>query len=111
MFPGVQFYDYTKYPLEKRYSVSAIYNYDLTFSLAENNFDHAKQYLDNKTGRVSAVFSHNIPGTYKGYKVINGDNTDLRFKEPQGVIVGLKFKGSTINRIKGINSDISPCKR
>ena len=104
LFPDVQFYDYTKYPLEKRYSVSAIYNYDLTYSLAENNWDNAKYYLDNKAGRVSAVFSHNIPGTYKGYKVINGDNSDLRFLEPKGVIIGLKFKGTIIDRIKGINS-------
>ena len=88
LFPGVQWYDYTKYPLNKR-NKSNLNNYDLTFSLAENNFQDAKQYLDTKTGRVSAVFSDTIPTTYKGYKVINGDNTDLRFLEPQGVIVGL----------------------
>ena len=101
LFPGVQFYDYTKYPLNKR---TLNNNYDLTYSLAENNWGDAKNYLNNKTGRVSAVFSHNIPGTYRGYKVINGDNTDLRFLEPKGVIVGLKFKGTIVDRIKGINS-------
>ena len=101
LFPGVQFYDYSKYPLNKR---TLSNNYDLTYSLAENNWDKAKYYLDNKAGRVSAVFSHNIPETYKGYKVINGDNTDLRFLEPKGVIVGLKFKGTIVDRIKGINS-------
>jgi len=101
IFPSIQWYDYTKYPLNKR-SLNA--NYDLTFSLAENNFDNAKQYLDNKTGRVSAVFSHSIPKSYKGCKVIDGDNSDLRFLEPKGVIVGLKFKGSIVDRIKGISS-------
>ncbi|MEC9065022.1 MAG: hypothetical protein VX810_00375 [Bacteroidota bacterium] len=103
LFPGIQFYDYTKYPLNKR-NKSNLNNYDLTFSLAENNWNDAKYYLDNKAGRVSAVFSHNVPKTYKGYKVVNGDKTDLRFLEPKGVIVGLKFKGTIIDRIKGINS-------
>ena len=101
LFPKVQFYDYSKYPLEKRNYVD---NLDLTFSLAENNWEEAKYYLNHNSGRVSAVFSHNIPKTYKGYKVINGDNTDLRFLEPKGCIVGLKFKGSIVDRIKGINS-------
>tara|TARA_R100000808_G_scaffold2037_4_gene8652 strand:- start:8605 stop:9399 length:795 start_codon:yes stop_codon:yes gene_type:complete len=101
LFPNIQWYDYTKYPLNKR---TLAPNYDLTYSLGENNWDNAKHYLDNKTGRVSAVFSHNIPKTYKGYKVINGDNSDLRFLEPKGVIIGLKFKGSVVDRIKGINS-------
>jgi hypothetical protein len=101
LFPSIQFYDYSKYPLNKRKLAS---NYDLTFSLAENNWDNAKHYLNTKTGRVSAVFSHSIPSKYKGYKVIDGDNTDLRFLEPKGCIIGLKFKGSVIDRIKGINS-------
>lgn len=103
LFPNIKFYDYTKYPLNKR-NKSNLNNYDLTYSLAENNFKDAKQYLDTKTGRVSAVFSDTIPTTYKGYKVINGDNTDLRFLEPQGVIVGLKFKGRPVDKIKGLNS-------
>ena len=118
LFPDITFYDYTKYPLNKRgnnktlgYNIANNKgwnrlpdNYDLTFSLAENNWTRAKAYLDNKEGRVSAVFSHNIPKTYKGYKVINGDNSDLRFLEPKGLIIGLKFKGSIVDRIKGINS-------
>ena len=101
LFPGIQWYDYTKYPLNKR---TLTPNYDLTFSLAEHNYKRAVKYLDTKSGRVSAVFSHNIPETYKGYKVINGDDSDLRFLEPKGVIVGLKFKGNKKDLKKGINS-------
>ena len=41
---------------------------------------------------VAAVF-HEVPETYLGRKVINGDETDLRFLDPKGVIVGLKAKG------------------
>ena len=101
LFPGIQWYDYTKYPLNKR---TLAPNYDLTFSLAEHNYKRAVKYLDTKSGRVSAVFSHNIPKSYKGYKVINGDSSDLRFLEPKGVIVGLKFKGNKKDLKKGINS-------
>ena len=101
LFPNIQWYDYTKYPLNKR---TLTPNYDLTFSLAEHNYKRAVKYLDTKSGRVSAVFSHNIPKTYKGYKVINGDDSDLRFLEPKGVIVGLKFKGNKKDLKKGIKS-------
>jgi hypothetical protein len=30
-----------------------------------------------------------------GYKVVNGDETDLRFLDKKNVIVGLKFKNIT----------------
>jgi hypothetical protein len=36
-----------------------------------------------------------VPETYKGYKVVSGDETDLRFLDEQNVIVGLKYKNNT----------------
>ena len=33
-----------------------------------------------------------VPETYKGFKVIRGDEHDLRFTDPKNVIVGLKEK-------------------
>ena len=36
-----------------------------------------------------------LPETYQGYKVINGDESDLRFKDEKNVIVGLKYKKIT----------------
>jgi len=39
------------------------------------------------------VFRKQLPGTYKGYKVINGDEHDMRFTDPKNVIVGLTAKG------------------
>jgi hypothetical protein len=36
-----------------------------------------------------------LPETYNGYKVINGDDNDLRFLDDKNVIVGLKFKNIT----------------
>jgi hypothetical protein len=41
---------------------------------------------------VAAVFSE-LPETYLGKPVINGDESDLRFLDAQGVIVGLVAKG------------------
>jgi hypothetical protein len=33
-----------------------------------------------------------LPKTFMGYDVIDGDAYDMRYYDPQGVIVGLKFK-------------------
>ncbi len=89
MFPEVQFYDYTKVLGRKS---SHIPNYHLTFSNADGNINDvlaAKQAGLN----VAVVFRKNLPETYLGRKVINGDETDLRFLDEKNVIVGLKAKG------------------
>jgi hypothetical protein len=88
MFPDVQFYDYTKINNRK---VSHIPNYHLTFSKADGNDMDVRIALSNGMN-VAAVF-HKVPETYLGRQVIDGDETDLRFLDPKGVIVGLKAKG------------------
>lgn len=88
MFPEVQFYDYTKIVGRK---VSHIPNYHLTFSKADGNDMDVRLAASNGMN-VAAVF-HKLPETYIGRIVINGDDTDLRFLDPKGVIVGLKAKG------------------
>ena len=35
----------------------------------------------------------NVPETFRGFQVINGDDTDLRFLDKPGTIIGLKAKG------------------
>ena len=91
IFPDTQFYDYTK--VSKRFKLLDRYNnYDLTYSFSGHNWKDCKQILDNKTGRVAVVFEKNLPETYKGYKVVDGDSYDMRYVDEQGVIVGLKFK-------------------
>jgi hypothetical protein len=37
-------------------------------------------------------FYRERPATFLGYPVIDGDANDLRFLDPKGVIVALKFK-------------------
>jgi hypothetical protein len=43
---------------------------------------------------VAMVFDK-LPETYEGYKVINADETDLRFLDERGVVCGLKYKKMT----------------
>ena len=88
MFPEVQFYDYTKILGRK---VSHIPNYHLTFSKADGNDMDVRLAASNGMN-IAAVFKE-LPEKYIGRPVINGDETDLRFLDPKGVIVGLKAKG------------------
>ena len=87
-FPEVQFYDYTKVRNRK---VGHLKNYHLTFSKADGN-DMDVRLAANEGMNVAAVFDK-VPETYIGRRVIDGDETDLRFLDPKGVIVGLKAKG------------------
>lgn len=89
-YSDLLFYDYTKNPNHiKRYSGTS---YKLTFSLSEINSTEAMQVLLNG-GNIAAVFSGELPEFYAGFPVINGDLTDLRYFDPENVIVGLKAKG------------------
>jgi hypothetical protein len=90
-FPNIQFYDYTKN--YTRFNKVLPNNYHLTFSRSETNHDIAMDIL-SKGHNVAMVFEK-LPETYNGYKVINGDETDLRFLDEKNVIVGLKYKKIT----------------
>ena len=93
-FPSVMFYDYTKSP-ERMTAFLADempVNYHLTFSRSESNAEIAWNFLPS-LGNVAMVFRNSLPKEYFGYKVIDGDETDLRFLDPSGCIVGLIEKG------------------
>jgi hypothetical protein len=95
VFPHVQFYDYTARPQRAiDYAMGKMpANYQLTFSKKENN-DTAVSNVVSAGGNVAVVFStENFPETYLGRMVINGDESDLRFNDDKGIIVGLKAKG------------------
>lgn len=90
-FPNVQFYDYTKN--YTRFAKQLPSNYHLTFSRSESNHEIAMELL--KAGNNVAMVFTKLPDTYLGYKVINGDDNDLRFLDDKNVIVGLKYKKIT----------------
>lgn len=89
-YSNLLFYDYTKNPnIVSRYKNT---NYKITFSRSESNEPEAKVILKNG-GNVAIVFQGQLPETWNGYKVINGDETDLRYFDPSNVVVGLIAKG------------------
>jgi len=94
MFPDVQFYDYTKILGRK---VKDIPNYHLTFSAADGNDVDVFKALVLFGMNVATVFGIKkntpMPKTYEGVPVFNGDDSDLRFLDPKGVVVGLYAKG------------------
>lgn len=109
MFPDVQFYDYTKLPNRKNIPD----NYHLTFSLADGNWPQAQLALLNGFN-VAAVFrdkatrSHFMVTDFMGKPVIDGDETDLRFTDPKGCIVGLYAKGDARKDTSGFVVDMPP---
>lgn len=89
----VQFYEYTKFPLHERPSQDLPKNLHLTYSFSEAKFSmlYAVSALTN--GRnVAVVFENELPETYLGVRVISGDDDDLRFLDPRGVVIGLRAK-------------------
>lgn len=91
LYPNIQFYDYTKNP--NRFKDSLPSNYHLTFGRAESNESKAIDVL-KRGNNVAVVFnSKELPKTWKGFKVIDGDKNDLRYMDEKNVVVGLYAKG------------------
>ena len=92
-FPNVQFYDYTKVIKNLTKSIP---NYNITFSRNEANDDDCKEAL-KKGFNVAVVFStkkgEELPVRWQNYPVVDGDETDVRFLDNSGSIVGLRAKG------------------
>jgi hypothetical protein len=93
-YRNLQFMDYTKsYKRMLRYLSNELpTNYHITFSRTESN-EHLCRDILRKGGNVAVVFANGLPSSYMGHHVINGDNNDLRFLDPMGVVVGLTPKG------------------
>jgi hypothetical protein len=88
MFPDVQFYDYTK--VTARVDLMNKYkNYDVTYSYTGYNLTECQEMLLNKI-RVAVVFKI-VPENFMGYKVVDGDENDMRYHN-EAVIIGLKYK-------------------
>jgi hypothetical protein len=93
-FKDVQFYDYTKIPAPWKRTLP---NYSLTFSHSEVNQQDCIDALNHGVN-VAVVFgvkkTESLPETWHGFKVLNGDESDLRFKDKgKGVVIGLYAKG------------------
>jgi hypothetical protein len=93
-FPGVIFYDYTKGRVRMENFLSGKFprNYSLTFSRSESN-ERDVEKITLKGGNVAVVFRGKLPEFYHGKQVVNGDQSDARFLDDRGVVVGLVQKG------------------
>jgi hypothetical protein len=107
-FPEIQFYDYTK--VFNRVAKDLPENYHLTLSYSRANPEYADKvlaYADKYKANIAVVFrdKNNIPETFLGRPVINGDADDLRFLDPQGVVVALYAKGKAKKDTSGFVID------
>lgn len=112
LFPDVQFYDYTKHP-SRNLDGKTSGNYDLTYSFSSITPKpiSIKGLTNPHNSRTAVVFAKqaDIPSTFRGWSVIDGDDTDVRHIEPKRVVVALYAKGkakrdtSGFTQIKGVH--------
>ena len=103
-WPDVQFYDYTK--IANRHGIPA--NYDLTFSWSGHGaFPAYAQRAINAGMRVAVVFRDKgtIPAEFMGMRTVDGDDSDIRHLDPQGVVVALYAKGQAKRDASGFVVD------
>ena len=92
-FSNVQFYDYTKVVKQLTKNIP---NYNITFSRNESNDADCLEALQ-KGFNVAVVFNtkkgEELPVRWFNHPVVDGDETDVRFLDNSGSIVGLRAKG------------------
>lgn len=98
-FPDVQFYDYTKSLTRALENARGEHpeNYSITFSRSETNDADAVRVLQSG-GTVAVVFRGSVPKRHtfpsgERFPVVIGDESDLRFLDKGGRVVGLTAKG------------------
>jgi hypothetical protein len=101
-YPTIQFYDYSKIPTRSDIPI----NYDLTFSFSgvESFQGVINKAMHNPAfKRIAVVFSNRdrMPSSFLGRNVIDGDDSDLRFLDADGVVVGLYAKGKAKRDMSG----------
>ena len=103
LFPSVQFYDYTA-TLSRMSAFLAgemPVNYHLTFSRKENTPAAIVESVLSSGGNVAVVFRKSLPARAFGADVVNGDETDARFLDGKGKVVGLVEKGRAKKDLTG----------
>ena len=103
-FKNLVFYDYTAILGKIKKYINT--NYKLTLSRKEDNESDIIQALQ-LGGNVAAVFRDELPTRYKGFKVVDGDTSDLIMLYNKNVILGLKAKGEAKKDKSGFVIDIN----
>ena len=113
-YPDTQMYDYSKWPFHTRPNLPG--NYHLTYSYSEDTTESELReniangrnvaivfnccQLNNR-GRCFTKCKCPLPTEYMGIPVVSGDDSDLRFLDQPGVIIGLHAKGQARNDTSG----------
>lgn len=96
--PDAVFYDYTK-NIQKAIRYKGHPNYTVTFSRSESNSLNCETAIRHGIN-VAAVFNE-LPDTWHGVEVVDGDKSDLQMLKYNGVILGLKAKGAARKDLTG----------
>lgn len=113
--PEINFYDYTKHRamVDSTRLDKLPPNYHLTYSLSEKDVVegmiargevegiNCALVLDTPKG---SLFPNRVPILDHTVPVVDGDEHDLRFLDPKPAIVGLRFKGSAVNKQQAITN-------
>ena len=94
----VQFYDYTKH-----WDREGSENYSITYSFSEKiTLDMANEKI-TAGNNIAMVFPSSLPESWNNIPVINGDESDSRYADSKGIIIGLVLKtpiGKKIDYLK-----------
>ena len=90
---NVVFYDYTKIRQKAgRRILPSGHRYTVAFSRSESNELEAVEVL--RSGGIAAVVFKDMPKTWNGFRVVDGDSRDDLMLDVRGaVVLGLKAKG------------------
>ncbi len=108
-FPDITFYDYSK--IYKRVDRPLPTNYRLTLSYSGANADYAAEItkrVESGMANAAIVFRNRkrVEAELKKEKTIDGDETDMRFLDPQGgYVVALYAKGKAKRDTSGFVVD------
>lgn len=86
---GINVYDYTKWPTSKRPGVAG---YTLAQSVHEKTTDADIAGMTLPVVVVDICRGRDLPSTWKGRAVVDGDRSDARFLDQPGSVVLLRYK-------------------
>jgi hypothetical protein len=115
---GLQAYDYAKNPARIG---DTPHNYRLTFSRSEDNEPDVLEFLRagvncsvvfHELGNFAGhgAYQQRLPQTWRGYRVLDGDESDHRSLDPTGspgYVIGLRLKGGLDQRKHAIETGFS----
>jgi hypothetical protein len=98
---NVVFYDYTKIPQKAgRRVLASGHTYVVTFSRSEINESDVLNVL--QSGGIVAVVFNELPDTFHGFPVVDGDKSDDQMLDlGGGTVLGLKAKGKARKDVSG----------